>query len=75
MNKKNVSPAKRALSSSRAKGLSTTRALSVHVPDDLIETSVSCIVLTFCDLVALFVRLRFDDVTLYQTLHDLLQPE
>jgi len=35
MNKKNVSPAKRALYSSRAKGrsLSTTRALSVHVPD------------------------------------------
>lgn len=29
---------------------------------------------TFGDIVALSVRLGFDDVTLYQALHDLLQP-
>ena len=31
-----------------------------------------CFDFTFSDLVTLFVCLGFDDVTLYQTLHDLL---
>jgi len=40
---KKVSPAERALYSSRAKGrsLSTTRALSVHVPDEHVPLSLS----------------------------------